>query len=194
MGNPLPLIPLAERDTCSGCAGADMKPPTMQQGHSNDFQSPAWVLKPIISYLKDIIWECACGNGNLATELHDKYDFRVWDTDILTGTDFLDTDPEDYISCIVTNPPYTLKDEFLEHCYDLGLPFALLLPLTALEGIKRQALYRKHGLELILLPRRVKFETPSGEGTGSWFAAAWFTHGFNIGKELTFWIDELPLI
>jgi hypothetical protein len=83
-----------------------------------------------------------------------------------------------------------LKDEFLARCYGLGIPFALLLPLTALEGIKRQSLYRKHGLELILLPRRVKFETPSGEGAGSWFATAWFTNKLRIGKELTFWEDK----
>jgi hypothetical protein len=25
---------------------------------------------------------------------------------------------------IVTNPPYSLKDEFIRHCYEIGLPFA----------------------------------------------------------------------
>ena len=162
------------------------KPPTMQQGHSNDFQTPPWVLEPLYPYIRERVWECACGNGNLVSALKNR-SISVHGTDIQGGIDFLTSLPCYEISCIVTNPPYTLKDEFLARCYFLGLPFALLMPLTALEGIKRQALYRKHGLELILLPRRVNFETPSGEGAGAWFASAWFTNGFHIGKELTFW-------
>ena len=31
-----------------------------------------------------------------------------------------------------------------------------------------------------------RFETPSGNGKGSWFATAWFTWGLNIGQQLTF--------
>jgi hypothetical protein len=172
------------------------KPPTMQQGHSNDFQTPTWALDPLYPFIdkERVIWECACGRGNLSNALHSN-GFRVWDTDILTGTDFLTCEHNSKIelhsvSYIITNPPYTLKDEFLQHCYYFGLPFALLMPLTALEGIKRQNLYREYGLELILLPRRVNFETPSGEGAGAWFASAWFTNGFNIGKAMTFWKDE----
>lgn len=88
---------------------------------------------------------------------------------------------------IITNPPYTIKNQFLERCYLLGLPFALLMPLASLETTKRQKLFRKFGVEVILLPKRVDFETPSGNGSGAWFAVAWFTCGLNIGKELTFW-------
>jgi hypothetical protein len=171
-----------------------MKPPTMKQGHSNDFQTPPWVLEPLYPYIGRMsVWECACGKGNLVTAMRERGLF-VKATDILTGTDFLDdifsTNAIPWEDCIITNPPYTLKDEFLATCYESNLPFALLMPLTALEGIKRQALYRQYGLEMILLPRRVNFETPSGEGAGAWFASAWFTNGFHIGKELTFWKEK----
>jgi hypothetical protein len=164
----------------------------MQQGHSNDFQTPAWVLKPLIPYIPDgIVWECACGKGNLVKGL--AYYIETIGTDLLTGTDFLTCNIPNGVTSIITNPPYTIKDKFLERCYEIGLPFALLMPLTALEGIKRQALYRKHGLELILLPRRIDWITPSGIKGGSWFASAWFTNGLNVGKELTFW-QELEKI
>lgn len=161
------------------------KPPTMQQGHSNDFQTPGWVLEPLLPYLKGkFIWECACGNGNLVKEFW-RLGYECIGTDINVGYDFLTTTLE--VDCIITNPPYTIKDKFLERCYEIGLPFALLMPLTALEGIKRQALYRKHGLELILLPRRIDWITPSGKKGGSWFASAWFTNGLGVGRDLTFW-------
>jgi hypothetical protein len=163
------------------------KPKTMQVGHSNDFQTPPWVLDPLYQYLPDgLIWECACGNRNLSKRLYER-GYATWATDILTGQDFLTTTMNGWVKCIVTNPPYTLKNKFLARCYELGVPFALLLPLTTFETPFRQNLFRSYGIEVIFLPKRVEFETPSGQGAGSWFATAWFTHGLNIGKELTFW-------
>lgn len=162
-----------------------MKPP-LRRGHPDDFQTPPIALKPLIPYLKEgwIIWECACGKGNLVKGLEEA-GFRVIGTDILTGHDFLTYEPV-YYDCIVTNPPYSLKQEFLERAYELGKPFALLLPLTTFETEKRQKLFRKYGLEVIFFNKRINFETPSGNGSGSWFATAWFTWGLGLPNQLNF--------
>ena len=107
-------------------------------------------------------------------------------TDILSGHDFLTWKPEKF-DCIITNPPFSLKQQFLQRAYDLGKPFAFLLPLTTFETTKRQQLFDKYGLEVILFDKRINFETPSGKGSSSWFATAWFTNGLKIGKQLTFY-------
>jgi hypothetical protein len=154
---------------------------------SDDFQTPAHAVHPLIPYL-DVawsIWEPACGNGNLVNELY-KFVTECFGTDITVGCDFLIEDCGKDFDCIITNPPYSLKNEFLARCYKLGKPFALLLPLTTFETKRRQALFREHGVEVIFLPKRINFETPSGQGSGSWFATAWFTWGLNIGQQLTF--------
>ncbi len=168
------------------------KPISMKQGHSNDFQTPSWALEPLYPYLKKdwTIWECACGQGNLVKTLIEK-GYNTFGTDILNKKDFLKWKPDKF-DCIITNPPYSLKQQFLKRCYELGKPFALLLPLTTFETKKRQTLFKNYGLEVIFLPNRVNFETPSGKGTGSWFATAWFTNWLNIGKEITF-SDEYQL-
>lgn len=163
-----------------------MKPPS-RQGSSDDFQTPAFALKPLLPYLeKDwTIWECACGKGNLVKGL-EKFGFDAIGTDILGGHDFTKWLPP-YFDCIITNPPYRHKQAFLERCYELGKPFALLLPLTTLETGKRQALMRDNGVEIILFDKRINFETPNMiEKSSSWFATAWFTNGLNIGSQLTF--------
>ncbi len=157
---------------------------------SDDFQTPPHAINPLLPYLSTewIIWECATGNGNLERALK-AAGYSCYGTDIIYGQDFLATSvtARGYErDCIVTNPPYSLKNEFLEHCYKLQRPFALLLPLTTFETKKRQALFREHGVEVIFLPKRINFETPSGQGSGSWFATAWFTWGLNIGQQLTF--------
>ena len=65
------------------------KPP-MQQGRSNDFQTPPEALWPLLPYLDRswYIWECAAGEGQLCTALR-QYGYTVLDTDINTGQDFL---------------------------------------------------------------------------------------------------------
>jgi len=159
----------------------------MRQGSSDDFQTPPEALIPLYPYLKRdwVIWECACGRGNLSNALKDE-GYNVIATDILYGyKDFITWKPDEF-DCIITNPPFKYKQEFLERVYSLRKPFALLLPLTALETAKRQNLFKEYGVEIIFFDKRINFETPSGNGSGSWFATAWFTNWFNIGRQMTF--------
>lgn len=183
------------------------KPP-LKQGSPNDFQTPPQALEPLLPYLKKdwAIWECSEGKGNLSESLF-RGGYKVVGSDILPGPypainsldastdktytrfwqkDFLSWQPEAY-DCIITNPPFSLKQQFLERAYQLQIPFAFLLPLTTFESSKRQRLFKQYGLEVIFFDKRINFETPDGKGQGSWFATAWFTNGLNIGRQLSFY-------
>jgi len=162
-----------------------VKPPLNTRG-ADDFQTPPIALSPLIPFLKKnwTIWECACGKGLLVDELKNR-GFSVIGTDIKNGFDFLGWKPEKF-DCVVTNPPYSLKEKFLERCYELDKPFALLLPLTTFEGKKRQKLFKRYGVQVIFLDRRINFKIPSGQGSGSWFATAWFTWKLNLPSDLNF--------
>lgn len=162
------------------------KPIMMNPGHDDDLQTPEWALDPIIPYLdkKTVIWECAAGNGNLVRGL-EKAGFLVTGTDIHTGTDFFSNHYPLGTGTILTNPPYSEKDKWIGRCYMLGLPFALLLPITALGGRFRQAMYRENGLQVLFFDRRVNFEVPSGKND-PWFATAWFTWQLKLPKDMMF--------
>jgi len=152
-------------------------------GRPDNFQTPKEAIDVLIPFLKKnwIIWECAWGKGNLFRFLNEK-GFDVIGSD--RELDFLTNQKE--CDCIITNPPYSIKDKFLERCYNLKKPFALLMPLTALEGKKRGSLYRKHGIQLIIPNKRINFETPSGKGSSSWFQTAWFCWNLNLPKDMMF--------
>lgn len=165
----------------------------MGTGRSDNFQTPDWPVISLLNALPEpldgVVWEPACGKGNIVNLL-ERTNQAVFGTDILTGFDFLtecydlDMEPFDYI---ITNPPFSKKDEFLTRCYELGKPFALLLPFTALEGKYRQSLYKKYGLQVLVLPKRPDFEYPDGNFKRKpWFPCAWFTNGFNFDKDLIF--------
>lgn len=146
----------------------------------DELYTPKYAIYPLLPFLdKEIkIWECASGKGDLAKH------FREEGFEVREGYNFF----EDYFKdadVIVTNPPYSMKDDFLERAFEIGKPFAFLLPLTALEGIKRGKLYRENGIQLIIPNRRINFITPSGKGT-AWFQTAWFCHGLCLPKDLMF--------
>ena len=150
---------------------------------SDEFGTPEIALNPLLSHLKKdwVIWECAWGKGLLASHLRKK-GFKVVDNEQMN---FLSEQPSKW-DCIVTNPPYSLKEEFLERAYGLEKPFAFLMPLTALEGKKRGELYGTFGIQLIIPNKRINYITPSGKGSGSWFATAWFCYKLNLPRDLVF--------
>jgi hypothetical protein len=163
-----------------------MKPP-LRHGSADDFQTPDYALGPLLRYLRRdwTVWECACGRGNLAAGLR-RRGFTVLATDVAEGHDFLSWQPRRF-DCVITNPPFKYKDEFIRRCYLLGKPFALLLPLTTFETPKRQRMFQEYGVEVIFLDRRINFETPRRVvESSSWFATAWFTFGLGIGQQLSF--------
>lgn len=147
--------------------------------------TPEYAIKPLLPFLGKhwIIWDCAFGSGRLA-EHFNKFGFNVVG---LKGKNFLEKDSHVVFNfdVIVTNPPYSSKDYFLERCFEIGKPFALLLPLTTLEGIKRGKMFRDKNIQLIIPDRRINFEIPSKKKS-SWFATAWFCWGLNLPKQLNF--------
>ena len=159
------------------------KPKLLEAGHTDEIYTPAYALKPLLPFIPKTvtrIWEPCWGTGILAMHLHSE-GFIVHGG---PSDDFLSTRCI-YVDMIITNPPYSLKTKFLARAFEIGLPFAFLLPLTALEGRERGDMYRKHGIQLIIPNRRVNFITPNG-GTSSWFQTAWFTYGLNLAKDLNF--------
>ena len=72
---------------------------------------------------------------------------------------------------IITNPPYSLKDEFLKKCYEYNKPFCLLLPITALEGKTRGELFREKDIQVIVFDGRVEY---LNNKKGNWFNTSWF--------------------
>ena len=164
-----------------------MKPPS-KTGSPDDFQTPPEALAPLYPYIQGMrIWECACGDGYLVRGLEAK-GFDVVGSDIKMGWDFLKLLlPCNSYDVLITNPPYKYKQQFLERAYALGKPFAFLLPLTTFETEARQRLFKLYGVEVILFNKRINFVTPNKvEKSSSWFAAAWFTNGLNIGQQLSF--------
>jgi hypothetical protein len=163
------------------------KMPPKGTGRSNIFQTKdsKLAIGCIAPYIPKHwkIWECAAGQGRLVAELKGR-GYEVTASDIETGFDFLDTlMPVPKCDMLLTNPPFDVKDRWIRRCYDIGKPWALLMPITAHGEQERVSMYREYGVQLIMPPRRIEFITPNGTEGGGWFFSVWFTWGLNLPRD-----------
>ena len=68
-------------------------------------------------------------------------------------TDFLENDLYEF-DYLITNPPFSLKDQVIEQVYKYDKPSLLMLPLDSLGGVKRASLYEKYGYPFVIIPTR----------------------------------------
>jgi hypothetical protein len=155
-----------------------MKPKqNYKPGTADKCMTPNYALDPLLPYLRRFqgatVWEPAVGSGNIDGVLR-RQGFGVVSSDISTGVDFLTVEPPAH-DLHVTNPPYSLKFAWLRRCYDLGRPFALLLPVEAIGAKSAQILFKRHGMEILLLDQRVNFIMPRAglSGGGAQFPVLW---------------------
>lgn len=154
----------------------------MQAEKNDELYTPNYAIKPLLKYIpKDTtIWECTDWGGSNISKLLRDNGYKVVSTS-KNELDFLVDKASFEFDIIITNPPYSLKDEFIEKCYEYQKPFCLLLPITALEGVKRGEMFRKHGIELMVFDRRCNFLT----GKSCWFNTSWFCYKI-LPKQLIF--------
>ena len=150
---------------------------------NDELYTPYYAIELLIKYLPTgiTIWEPTdFGDSNITKCLIDK-GFKVISSHKKNFDFLLDHISFDF-DFIITNPPYSIKDDFIKRCYDLKKPFALLLPLTSLEGVYRGSLFRKYGIDLLVLDKRINYM--SNKKT-CWFNTSWFCFGF-LPKQLIF--------
>jgi hypothetical protein len=142
---------------------------------NDSYETPEWVtlaLCPHIEPRPQQIWEPAAGTGKIARALCSA-GFQVVESDIESGQDFLTT-TEGLAPCIITNPPYGLAEQFIEHALGLAEFVAMLLRTDFDHAKTRSYLFAEcpSFAKKIVLTRRIKwFENSAGHPS---FNHAWF--------------------
>lgn len=125
--------------------------------------TPFYAVEPILKYIPkgkkiwcpfDEEWSAYC-------RLFRERGYDVVRSSLAEGKDFFSYMPEAW-DIVVSNPPFSKKDQVLERLYGFGKPFALLLPLAALQGRGRYQ-YLKKGVQLLAFDRRVCYYRSAGD-------------------------------
>jgi hypothetical protein len=124
---------------------------------SDEVYTPYYAVKPILKYLKpnSTIWCPFDKKWSAFVNVLEDAGHNVIYTHIDQGENFFFTKREcDYI---ISNPPFSLKDEVLAKLYELGKPFMMLLPLPSLQSLTRYEMFNDNGLELLVFNDRIGY-------------------------------------
>ena len=123
---------------------------------SDEVYTPSYAVKPIIKYIKpgSIVW-CPFDTADSAyVEELNAAGFTVIYSHIDNGQNFFEYEPDEY-DVIISNPPFSIKDDILRRLNELNKPYAMLMPLPALQGQKRFK-YLK-GSQALIFDKRINY-------------------------------------
>ena len=127
---------------------------------SDECYTPRYAVLPILEFInkKLVIWCPFDTKDSEFVKVLKKNGNKVIYSHLDDGKDFFSYEPKQKYDVIISNPPYSLKDEVIERCYLLKKKFMLLMPLPALQG-KFRFNYFKTGLELLVFDGRISYFT-----------------------------------
>ena len=67
-------------------------------------------------------------------------------------------EPEEPYDIIISNPPFSQKDNVLKRLYELDKPYAMLLPISTLQGQARFP-YMKNELQYLGFDKKINYYT-----------------------------------
>ena len=124
----------------------------------DEYYTPPYAVTPILIHIPKgaTVWCPFDTEDSLFVKMLRLHGCHVIATHLDNGEDFFELNIEcDYI---VSNPPYSLKNEVLEKLFLLGTPFAMLIGVVGIfESQHRYKLFRDNEFEIMYLNKRVSF-------------------------------------
>jgi hypothetical protein len=148
---------------------------------SDEVYTPFYAVEPITKYIaKNLtVWCPFDKEWSAFARTFKERGYKTICSHIDGKQDFFKYEPNEKYDCIVSNPPFSLKDKVLKRLYELNKPFAILLPLNSLQSIKRYR-YFKNGIQILAFDKRIDYHTRENYAyytRGNHFASAYFCRG-----------------
>lgn len=149
-----------------------------QGGDNDEWYTPAEAIQPIIKHLKPGAKICCPFDmpESMYVRVLTENGFEVDHSHIAEGKDFFKLDRPD-CDYIISNPPYSRRDDVLIRLYEWGIPFAMLLNNNGLFDSRQRAyLAKDHGAEIMFLYPRVKYTDRNGNRNSCPFQSCYWCY------------------
>ena len=115
---------------------------------SDEVYTPAYAVKPLIKYIEQfkerlgkdtlVIWCPFDEEFSKYVQVFKTLPYvKLIYTHIDSGQNFFFYEPEEEYDVIISNPPFSCKDDVLKRLFELEKPYAMLLPIPTLQGQSR---------------------------------------------------------
>lgn len=128
---------------------------------SDEVLTPAYAVKPILKYIdrgnkpQYTVWCPFDKEDSEYVKLIREEGHKVIYSHIDEGKSFFTYEPDEFYDYIISNPPFSIKDDILKRLHELNKPFAILLPLPSLQGQKRFDYIKD--CETLIFDKRINF-------------------------------------
>lgn len=149
---------MAKAGSGIGAALNGGNPRTQERDPNDNYNTPPDLTRALLRAWSPggkVVWEPACGTGMMAEELI-RAGYEVISSDLIDhgyGTpsiDFLRTTRR-AADALITNPPFALASQFIEHAFALGIhDMALVFNATFWHPESHQAIWNKHTPAMVM--------------------------------------------
>jgi hypothetical protein len=137
-----------------------MKLDKIANSKNDEFYTPNYAIYPILKYLdnKKNIWCPFDTEKSNFVKILKENNKNVIYTHIEQNQDFFSIEKPANIDAIISNPPYSKKNEVLKKCFDLKIPFALLIGIAGIfESKERFNLFKNNNFEVMYFNKRISY-------------------------------------
>lgn len=105
----------------------------------DEVYTPFYAVEPLLKYIPKnwVIWCPFDEAWSAYVQTFKEQGYKVIHSHLSEGQDFFNYEPDIHYDVIISNPPYSKKDDVLKRLQKLNKPFAMLLPLSTLQGQRR---------------------------------------------------------
>ena len=144
----------------------------------DEVYTPYYAVKPLLKYVPKsmTVWCPFDENWSAFYQTFKENGYEVIRSSLREGKDFFVYEPDKY-DIIISNPPFSKKDEILKRLDELQKPFMLLLPVNSIQGQKRYEYCFKNGIQMLAFDKRIDYHTNGNfvsYTNGNHFGSAYF--------------------
>ncbi len=143
----------------------------------DEVYTPFYAVEPLTEFLpKDkVIWCPFDEEWSAYYQFLTEKGYTVVRSSLNDGKDFFKFEPKKW-DILVSNPPFSRKDEVLKRTFSFSKPFALLLPVNSIQGKRRYEIFNNQ-IQLLVFDSRIDYHNRNNmqkTEKGSSFGSAYF--------------------
>lgn len=160
-----------------------------KKGKGDNYETPKYVVEILLPYLKrtniKTIW-CPFDTENSEyVKVLKANGYIIIAGHIENDKDFFDYEPFNY-DAIISNPPFSKKNEILNRCIELDKPFALLLSATCIQSASLiRTIEKAKDFNFIMFDKRISYS-----GDRPPFPSWYFTSQLLTGNEFYIYKED----
>lgn len=173
--------PIEYRDCFDYLASEKFSERIKQSVGGDEYYTPLKCVNMIVPYIMKSgyksIWCPFDTEESNFVKVFQKLGFQVNYGHIFTGQDFFDY-KEPQADIVVSNPPFSKREDILRRLYQWDEPFALIMNFNGLfDSKKRHEMFQNHGVQMLVPKGRMKFvHNEKGELNAPNFQSVYVCH------------------